>query len=212
MNDLALPHAGTPSTCSRAATVLGRWLLKMGGWKLRGQMPPARKMVVIAVPHTSNWDLLWLLAAAWSLRLHIHWMGKLTLFFWPLGPVLRRLGGIPVERSVPGRLVAQIVDRIAESDSLVVVIPPEGTRGYRDHWKSGFYWIAHHAGIAIICSFLDYGKRETGLGPAIVPTGDVARDMDRIRAFYAPIAAKYPGSQSTVRLKEENQAESKESP
>jgi len=168
-------------------------------------VPPLAKGVVIAAPHTSNWDLPHMLAASWVFRLRVSWFGKHTLFRPPLGWLLQRLGGLPVDRTAPRGLVGEVAARLETADQLFVAVSPEGTRGRRDRWKSGFYWIAHEAKVPVVCGYLDYGRRRAGLGLTFVPSGDVIADMDRVREFYAGIRGRHPSSESDIRLKEEEE-------
>lgn len=160
--------------------------------------------MLIAAPHTSNWDLAYLLAFAELFGVRVSWLGKHTLFRPPLGFLMRRAGGIPVVRHQRGALVEQAAQLFAERDELALVVPAEGTRSAAAHWKSGFYHIARSAGVPIVCGYLDYARRRGGFGPTIVPTGDVAADMDRVRAFYADKTARYPEKFGPVRLREED--------
>jgi 1-acyl-sn-glycerol-3-phosphate acyltransferase len=194
---------------TRTPVLFPRWLgqlwLNIFGWKLIGQAPDLPKYILIAAPHTSNWDLPFMLAAAAILRVRISWMGKNTLFKWPFGGVMRWLGGIPIDRSRPSGVVLQIVRMLKKSERLILAVPPSGTRKKRDYWKSGFYWIAHTAKVPIVCAYLDYGKKEAGLGLTFIPSGDVRADMDRIRTFYQDIQGKHPELVSTMRLREEDE-------
>ena len=147
-----------------------------------------------------------MLAVAYVLGVKPSWLGKRELFRGLLGWLLSRLGGIPVDRGERRDMVRQAVARFADSESLFLVIPPSGTRGRADHWKSGFYHIARGARVPIACAYLDYGDRVGGIGLLVTPSGDVRADMTRIRAFYAPIRAKYPAQVTPVRLREEDAA------
>ena len=168
------------------------WLgLKLAGWKLEGAPPTERKYVLIAVPHTSNWDFPITLAMAFVFRFDIFWMGKDSLFKGPFGPVMRWLGGIPIDRSSRNNIVQQMVDAFNQSDSLVVAIPPEGTRSRVEKWKTGFYHIANGAGVPIALGFLDYAHKVGGFGPTFYPTGDLEADLADIRRFYAGISGRY---------------------
>ncbi len=180
-----------------------KWFLRMTGWKQEGEIPAARGYVLIAAPHTSNWDLIYLLAHAWAFGVKVSWMGKHQIFGGPAGPLMRALGGIPVRRDRAGGLVGQMAEAFEKNPSLVLTVPPEGTRGYVPYWKSGFYQIAKAAGVPIVMSFLDYGRRVGGFGPALVPTDDVRADMDEIRAFYSDKEGLYPDDVGEIRLKEE---------
>lgn len=182
---------------------IGRLFLTLFGFDVTGEVPPGRKFVLIGAPHTSNWDLPFMLAAAWVFRVRIQWLGKHTLFWPPLGWLLRALGGRPIDRSTRHGAVQAIANQITHSQQLLLAIPPSGTRSKRDHWKSGFYWIAHAAQVPILCGYLDYARREAHLGLHMVPTGQVSTDMNRIRAFYRNIRGKYPELESTIRLKDE---------
>lgn len=166
--------------------------LRLTGWKLDGQAPAGHpKCVLIAAPHTSNWDLPYTLMVAFALRLNIHWMGKQQIFRWPFGGLMRWLGGIAVNRSQSTNLVAASAQALREAEGSVhLVIPPEGTRSQTRHWKTGFYWIAHEAGVPIVLAYMDYPRKLSGLGPVFTPTGDIAADMLQIKAYYAQYKGK----------------------
>ena len=183
--------------------LIARAFLWLTGWKPEGARPEPRRYVLIAAPHTSNWDLAYLLALAEEFGVRVAWMGKDSLFRPPLGWAMRRLGGIPVVRHKRGNLVAAVAQTFAEREDLALVVPAEGTRGYVPHWKSGFYHIARTAKVPIVLGYLDYARKRGGFGPALHPTGDVRRDMDEIREFYSDKVAKYPDQFGEVRLKEE---------
>jgi|SRR5688572_1220285 len=182
---------------------LARAVLRAAGWRAEGTTPREPRYVLIAAPHTSNWDFFWILAFAWALDVDIRWMGKEELFRWPMRGVMLRLGGVPVRRKARANQVEQLVERLRRSDALALVIPAEGTRGWVARWRSGFYHVARGADVPVVLGFLDYGRKVGGFGPAIRLTGDVRRDMDRIRAFYAPIRGKYPDCTGTIALAEE---------
>lgn len=180
-----------------------RALLRLFGWRENGVAPDVPKVVVIAAPHTSNWDFVLMLLMAGAFGLRISWMGKDALFRGPFGPVMRRLGGIPVERSARQNLVEQMMERFATSERLVLAVPPEATRRAADHWKSGFYHIALGADVPVAPSILDYGNKTGGFASTIKLTGDVSFDMDRFRAVYEGVAGKRPAYQGPIRLREE---------
>ena len=166
--------------------------LRATGWKLDGQLPADQpKCVLIAAPHTSNWDLPYTLMVAFALRLNIYWMGKQQLFRGPWGPVMRWLGGIAVDRSQSTNLVSAAAAAIRAADgAMCLVVPPEGTRSKTRQWKTGFYWIAHEAGVPIVMAYMDYPRKLSGLGPVFQPTGNVDADMAAIKAWYAPFKGK----------------------
>lgn len=193
-----------PRRCNPLAQLLGGLVLSVFGWQKAGQVPRAKNIVIIAAPHTANWDFIFLLAAAYSFGISVNWLGKDSLFRSPLGPILRYLGGVPVDRSKRNNLVQSLSAQIEHGSGIALVIPPSGTRRKTEHWKSGFYRIAEAAQIPLVCGYLDYQKKEAGLGPAFLPS-DLSRDMDRIREFYEPIVGKYPENKSRIRLREEDQ-------
>lgn len=171
---------------------LSRATLRLLGWQVQGSLPPeAAKCVLIAAPHTSNWDLPFTLMVAFCLRLRIYWMGKASLFRGPFGPIMRWLGGVAVDRSKSNNLVAAAAAAIvAAPGPLQLVVPPEGTRGKTRHWKTGFYFIALQAQVPIVLAYMDYARKVSGLGPVFVPTGDVEADMATIKHFYAGIRGR----------------------
>jgi 1-acyl-sn-glycerol-3-phosphate acyltransferase len=173
-------------------------------WTLTSEPAPARPTVLLGVPHTSNWDFVLMLAIAWRLGMPVRWLGKASLFHGWRGPVMRRLGGIPVDRSDPSRVVGDVVERIRSGESFGLVVTPEGTRGAGSHWKSGFYRIAREAGLAVTLGYVDRTTMTTGLGPTIDLTGDVSADMDVIRAFYADKSGLRPERRTEPRLREED--------
>jgi 1-acyl-sn-glycerol-3-phosphate acyltransferase len=183
--------------------LLARAWLRLTGWAPEGELPAAAHFVLIAAPHTSNWDLAYLLALAEVYGLRVSWMGKHTLFRPPLGALFRALGGIPIRRHERGDRVAVMAAEFALRERFALVVPSEATRSWAPYWKSGFYHIARRAGVPIVLGFLDYRRRRGGFGPSLVPTGDVAKDMDAIRAFYADKVGKHPDQFGPVRLREE---------
>jgi 1-acyl-sn-glycerol-3-phosphate acyltransferase len=184
--------------------LLARAWLRLTGWKPEGARPTAERFVLIAAPHTSNWDLVYLLALAEVYDLRVSWMGKHTLFRPPLGSLFRALGGIAIRRHERGDRVTAMAKEFAEREHFALVVPSEATRALAPYWKSGFYHIARRAEVPIVMGFLDYRRRRGGFGPALLPSGDVKRDMDAIRAFYADKVGKYPELFGPVKLREED--------
>jgi len=166
--------------------------LKLAGWRIQGTLPPgAEKSVLIAAPHTSNWDLPFTLMVAFSLRLTVYWMGKEQIFRFPFRGLMMWMGGIPVQREKSNNLVAASVEAIkAASGPLQLVVPPEGTRSKTRYWKTGFYHIAVGAQVPIVMAYMDYEKKISGLGPVFEPTGNLEADMTQIKAFYANFKGK----------------------
>lgn len=173
-----------------------RWLsiafFRMAGWKIVGELPAeAAKSVLIAAPHTTNWDLPYALMVAFALRLNVYWIGKSSLFKPPFRSVMMWLGGIPVDRSQSNNLVAASSAAMqAAMRPLHLIVPPEGTRSGTRFWKTGFYYIAAGAGVSIVMAYLDYSKKVGGLGPIFKTTGDIDADMAAIKAFYAGVSGK----------------------
>ena len=171
---------------------ISRVVLKLAGWRVEGALPArARKCVLIAAPHTTNWDLPITLMAAFVLRLNPYWMGKSSIFKPPFGAVMRWLGGISVQREQSNNLVAASAAALAAADGPVqLIVPPQGTRSGVTEWKTGFYYIAQTAHLPILLAYIDYPNKRVGLGPVFETTGDIARDMAEIKAFYAPMRGK----------------------
>ncbi|WP_150252762.1 1-acyl-sn-glycerol-3-phosphate acyltransferase [Nocardiopsis deserti] len=176
-------------------------------WKLVTEPKPDRPTVLIGAPHTSNWDFVLMLAISWRLGLELHWLGKQSLFTGWRGPVMRALGGIPVDRANPGRVVDDVVRRVRSGETFGLVITPDGTRGAHTHWKSGFYRIARETGLPVTLGFVDRTTMTTGLGPTFELSGDVAEDMGRVRVFYADKAGHSPERRVEPRLREEGGAD-----
>ena len=183
---------------------IARAFLRVTGWRPEGERPTAPRFVLIAAPHTSNWDLAYLLALAEIYDLQISWMGKHQIFRWPFGGLFQALGGIPIRRHERADRVGAMAQGFAERDTFALVVPAEATRARTPYWKSGFYHIARRAEVPIVLGFLDYRRRRGGFGPALRVTGDVKQDMDRIRAFYADKIGKYPEKFGPVKLREED--------
>ena len=182
---------------------LGRSYLRAFGWREEGTRPEAPAFVLIAAPHTSNWDLPFTLALSYVFDVPIRWAGKHSLFRPPWGPFMKALGGIPIRRHARENRVKQLASLFDERENLVLTVPAEGTRSRVEHWRSGFYYIAREADVPIVCGYLDYARRRGGFGLEIRPTGDVHADMDEIRAFYADKKGKFPELFGPVRLREE---------
>jgi 1-acyl-sn-glycerol-3-phosphate acyltransferase len=162
-----------------------RIILKLIGWRIEGEKPVYKKYILLAAPHTSNWDFAIFLLVAFSLRIDIHWMGKDALFPKPFKWLMIWLGGVPVDRSKSNNMVDQMSDYYRDSEELIVIVPPEGTRRKVDRWKTGFYHIARQAELPIVQGYFDADRKCVGFGPSFFPTGDVDKDIAEIRAFYA---------------------------
>ncbi|GEP46581.1 acyl-phosphate glycerol 3-phosphate acyltransferase [Microbacterium saccharophilum] len=185
---------------------VARLYWSLSRWTLQTEPAPQRPTLLIGAPHTSNWDFVLMLALAWRLEIPIRWLGKDSLFRGWRGPIMRRLGGIPVDRSDAAGVVTEVVDRVHAGEVFGLVVTPDGTRGGNTYWKSGFYRIARETGMPVTLGFVDRTTMTTGLGPTIELTGDVAADMDRIRAFYADKAGLRPHLRTEPRLRDESGA------
>ena len=181
-----------------------RWLLRLLGWQIEGIRPEHPRFVLIAAPHTSNWDLPLMLAFAAAFNLKISWMAKHSLFFPPMGWLMRAMGGMPIVRHENRNVVDEMVDTMQSAQALILVVPTEGTREHAQYWKSGFYHIARRAEVPIVPSFLDFSQKRGGFGPALLPTDNISQDMQYLRDFYQGMEGKFPGQFGPVQLKEED--------
>ncbi|MEH6634191.1 MAG: 1-acyl-sn-glycerol-3-phosphate acyltransferase [Halioglobus sp.] len=183
-----------------------RWLLHLLGWQIEGTRPEHDCYILIAAPHTSNWDLPLMLAFAAAFDIKITWMAKHNLFFWPAGWFLRAMGGMPIVRSKNRNVVDAMVDVLATTAQVVIVVPTEGTRERTEYWKSGFYHIARQAQVPIVPSFLDFKQKRGGFGPALITTESVHADMQYFRDFYVGMEGKFPDKFGPIRLREEDKS------
>lgn len=181
-----------PQRGNRLTRALGLLGLTLLGWRFAGAFPDRSKLVIVVAPHTSNWDFVVGIALVFATGLDAHWLGKHHLFQGPLGPLARWLGGIPVDRRQRNDLVEQTTAAFQSRDRLWLGITPEGTRKKVERWKSGFWHIAKAAGVPIVLCYLDFRKREIGVGPLIEPGEDYEADLARIQAFYASVTPRHP--------------------
>jgi 1-acyl-sn-glycerol-3-phosphate acyltransferase len=171
--------------------LLVTWFVR-SGWTISGTLPPDRKFVIMGASHTSNWDFLVFLGAVHAVGRQIRFVGKHSLFRWPMGGFMHALGGVPVDRSAPQDMVSQIVAQFRAHDDFILVVAPEGTRSFNTRWKSGFYQIALKAGVPIVAAGPDYPTRRGVFGPVIHPTGNYAEDLKPAFAFFRTITPKHP--------------------
>lgn len=164
---------------------IGSALLRALGWRVEGEVPNAPKFVIAVAPHTSNWDFVIGISAKFALGIEVAWLGKHTLFRGPLSAILRFWGGIPVDRSVSQRVVPQIVDTFRRRNAFVLAVAPEGTRKRVAEWRTGFWYIAHGAGVPVVPVAFDWPNRTIRIRPAMETTGDVHADVGSLRAVYA---------------------------
>lgn len=177
---------------------LARFIFRVTGWTMVGEIPPIEKAVFIASPHTSNWDGFWLLIYKVAIDVDVRFLAKDTLFWWPLGSVLRALGAMPIDRREATKIVPQLVDAFAAESHLFLALAPEGTRKWMPYWKSGFYRIAHEADVPIVLAFIDYETKSMGIGPTLPNGNTMEEDLVLIREFYSQFSGKRPELQGPV--------------
>ncbi|GEJ59085.1 1-acyl-sn-glycerol-3-phosphate acyltransferase [Anaeromyxobacter diazotrophicus] len=179
---------------------LARWVLAAFGWTVDVAWPPVPRCVIVVYPHTSNWDFALGYLAKLATGLPVHWIGKDTLFRWPVAGLLRRMGGIPVNRRERTGLTERLAAELRGRPRMWLALAPEGTRARTDHWKSGFYRLALAAGVPVGLAFIDYRAKVVGLRTYLTLTGDVERDLARVRAVYAGKVGRHPEQAGEIRL------------
>lgn len=172
---------------------IAKFILRLNGWNITGGIPEGiKKCVVTMAPHTSMWDFVWGRLAYWVLGVNAKFLIKKEMFGSVSGPVLKWLGGIPVDRSKSTNAVDAVADLFNNYDSLFMTITPEGTRNLNPEWKKGFYYIALKADVPIALGFLDYKKKEGGIGKILIPSGNIEEDLKIVEDFYRGRIAKHP--------------------
>ncbi len=177
---------------------IAHWILRVGGWTPVGGAPPDPKAVFIAAPHTSNWDGFWALTYKVAVDVDVCFFAKDSLFWFPLGNILRALGGIPLDRSHAGSAVDQAVEMFEERDNFYFGLAPEGSRRKMPGWKTGFYRIAKRAGVPVYLGFIDFGNKRIGIGPKADLTGDRDADLAVISRFYDGVEGRWPEKASPI--------------
>ena len=190
---LTLPPSLPRMPPNRLIRWVARQLMRAGGWRLIGALPDVPKAVLIGAPHSSNWDGIWGVAAKIAIGLDVRIVGKHQLFWWPLGPILRRIGVIEVNREAAQGLVGQLSQRFADEERFWLGLAPEGTRKRVERWKPGFWKIAKAAGVPVVPAYFHYPDKVIGIGEPFVLTDDMDADIARIRAWYAPWQGKNRG-------------------
>lgn len=170
------------------------WLyLKATGWRVGSDWPAhVPKSVIVAAPHTSNWDGLTMVAVAGWYRVKLNWMGKAALVRGPLGWLVKRSGCVPVERSASKDYVEQMRQAFASRETMHLAVAPEGTREANPNWKTGFYHIARSAGVPLLMAVLDYRTHVLRLEGPLPVTDDAAGDMAKVLAHYAEADGMFP--------------------
>ncbi len=173
--------------------LLSKLYLRLIGWKIKGNFPHnIKKAVILFAPHTSFSDFYIGRAAFYILGINIKFLIKKEVFRFGIGPFLKLMGGIPVDRSRKTDIVDQIVEKLNNSEHLIIMVAPEGTRKLQKRWKKGYYYIALKAKVPIILGYMDYKKKEGGVFEVVYPSGDYEDDFKKIRDFYKGVTAKYP--------------------
>ncbi len=170
-----------------------RALMSAAGWRIIGEVPDEPKILLVGAPHTSNWDYIFTVLTTYSLGVDLHFVAKHSLFKKPLGGLMRRTGGLPINRGTSEGFVEQMVEEFNKRDSFILAIMPEGTRSRAEacQWRSGFYYIAQGAGVPITLVIFDYGRKIMHLGPTFWPSGDYEADLAQIQSHFAGIEGKY---------------------
>ncbi len=179
---------------------LAVFLFRLGGWTVVGGVPDVKKAVIIFAPHTSNWDGFWAIVFVAYARLEAHWLVKKSMFWFPLGNMLRAFGAVALNRDTPGSAVSEAVAAFDAHESFYLGLAPEASRTKLKGWKSGFYRIAEAANVPIVLGFLDYNTKRLGLGPSITLTGDRAADMAVIKSFYSSVRGRWPEKATPIQL------------
>ena len=190
----------------RAPTLTQRWalrLLALFGWSVDIAWPPQPRGVIVVYPHTSNWDFIVGIIARYATGLPVQWVAKDTLFRGPLGRLFCSWGGIPVNRRQSTGFISQLLEEFRCRPWMWVVFTPEGTRSYRDYWKSGFYHLALEAKVPVGLAYIDYHRRQVGLQRYLALSGDVEQDLDAMRAEYAGKAGRRPEHAGPIRFRPE---------
>lgn len=185
------PLVEVPPNVPRRGGPIRRWLgrsaLRLMGWRMVGALPDVPKCVVIAAPHTTNWDFIRGICLVFALSIDAKWIGKQELFRGPVGPVFRWLGGIPVNRQSPQGAVEDAVEAFRRRERLFLAIAPEGTRRRVERWKTGFYRIAEGAGVPIVLGFFDNERRRLGFAGVVEPAGEMATAVAALESRYASL-------------------------
>ena len=183
---IPLPPSLPRSRPNRFARWLGRSILRVAGWRVVGAFPDVPRAVLIGAPHSSNWDGLLGLAAKVALGVDVRIFAKHQLFWWPLGPLLRRMGVIEVNRGDARGLIDQVLVHFQREERFWIGIAPEGTRKRVERWKTGFWKIARAADVPVVPAYFHYPDKIIGIGEPFFLGDDMEADIARIRAWYAP--------------------------
>jgi len=169
-------------------------MLRILGWKAVNGKMPHKKAIIIGVPHTSIWDFVISYFYYTSVGGVAHTMIKKEFFFWPLGPILKKLGAIPIDRSKGATVIIQVIKEMNSRDEMHLAITPEGTRKLNKRWKAGFHTIAKATGATVYLGFFDFRKKEVGWLETLELTENAEDDIRRMKSWYRKqgITGKYP--------------------
>ena len=176
-------------------------ILNLAGWRVDTFIPNEKKYIIVGAHHTTNWDLPLALLFSLASGIKFNFLAKDEIFWGPVGYVMRKLGGLPVNRRANTHFVTQIAEEFHKRENLVIGITPEGTRKKTAYWKTGFYYIALTAKVPIALAYFDYPNRRVGIGKMITPTGNLEADLDLVREFYADKKGKYPSQHGEIRVR-----------
>jgi 1-acyl-sn-glycerol-3-phosphate acyltransferase len=172
---------------------IATWLLKIFGWKIDEHAPEGvKKCVIVVGPHTSNWDFVIGRLAFVHFGIKGKYLIKKELFFFPLGLILKAIGGIPVDRKKNNNMTEYAASLFHENEELFLVFTPEGTRKYNPNWKKGFYYIAMRAKVPIYICYMDYERKIGGFHSLFEPTGNVDEDIAYIKSIMGQYKGRFP--------------------
>lgn len=181
-----------PRTNSYFAQRIGKFVLSVLGWKVAGQFPKESKLIAAVAPHTSNWDFIIAIALKLALRLKVTFMGKDAIFVWPLGQILRAMGGVPIERRHRHGVVGQMVEQFNQSEQMLLGLAPEGTRSKTKEWKTGFLTIAKQAKVPVVAISLDFASKTVKVHEPVYITGDIQEELAAFKLNFKGVCAKNP--------------------
>jgi 1-acyl-sn-glycerol-3-phosphate acyltransferase len=187
--------------------VLSLAILRITGWHITGEFPNIQKYIIVGAPHTSNWDFPLTMLLMFGSGVRFNWIAKASLFRWPFGGLLRRMGGIPVWRDRKTNFVSQTVEAFDKAAHLIIAISPEGTRSKVARWKTGFYYMAMGAKVPIVMGFVDYARKQVGIGPVLYPSGNIDSDFAVLREFYSDKTGRFPDKHGVIEVQPESQPE-----
>jgi len=180
--------------------LISRLILKLIGWKLDERVPETQRYVMIGYPHTSNWDFILGMLAKWGMDLPINWVAKHSMFWGPFKPIFMAMGGVPLNREKTTGFIQKNIELFAQREHFILGLMPEGTRSKTDHWKTGFYHIAHGANVPIALAYMDYKNKVIGVGDVMLTSGDIHADFETIKEFYKDKIGYKPEKQSSISI------------